>query len=172
MRSVASWFKRLLSSDSRRAQRLTSPLLVAYYWDGSTPISHEIQNISSTGFYLLTKERWYPGTILTMTLQRTSTAKGNPSVENHIAVLSKVVRRGKNGVGFSFVPLETEAEGMKNRPAGKKAIGKFVGQLRSDRGHAIIENIEAVLKTKLSRQKSSLAIPGDPWEERYEETEG
>jgi hypothetical protein len=165
MKSATNWFRRL--SDHRKAQRLKSPLLVAYYWNGAAPTSHEVQNISSTGFYLLTEERWHLGTIITMTLQRTSSAPVKSGEENHISVRSKVIRAGEDGVGFTFIPQEPEIDGLNSGPAGKKAINRFLDQLKSDRGHAIIENLEAVLKTRLSTRLGS-AIPGEP----YEETEG
>jgi hypothetical protein len=165
MKSATNWFRRL--SDHRKAQRLKSPLLVAYYWNGAAPTSHEVQNISSTGFYLLTEERWHLGTIITMTLQRTSSAPIKSGEENHISVRSKVIRAGEDGVGFTFIPQEPEIDGQNSAPAGRKAINRFLDQLKSDRGHAIIENLEAVLKTRLSTRSVS-AIPGEP----YEETEG
>jgi hypothetical protein len=169
MTSVTSWLKRLSSSEHRKAQRMKSPLLVAYYWDGSAPMSHEIQNISSTGFYLVTKERWLPGTMVTMTLQRTDMALGHPGTEAHIAVLSKVVRLDEDGVGFAFIPLEPQQGSLNSRPVGKKALIRFLDQLKLDRGRAMIGYIEAMLKTKLSGQNSGSAIP---WRESYEETEG
>jgi hypothetical protein len=169
MKSVTSWFKRMSSPEHRKAQRMKSPLLVAYYWDGSAPTSHPIQNISSTGFYLATKERWLPGTMVTMTLQRTDMAHGNSGKEPHISVLSKVVRLDEDGVGFSFIPLDSHPGDLKSKPVGKKTLIGFVEQVKLDRGHAIIGYIEAMLKTKLSGQNSGSAIP---WRERYEETEG
>ena len=169
MKSVTNWFKRLSSPEHRKAQRMKAPLLVAYYWDGATPTSHEIQNISSSGFYLVTKERWLPGTMVTMTLQRTDMAHENFGTEPHICVLSKVVRLDEDGVGFAFVPLEPHPGDLKSKPAGKKALSSFVEQVKLDRGNAIIRYIEAMLKTKLSGQNSGSAIP---WRERYEETEG
>jgi hypothetical protein len=165
MKSATNWFRRL--SDHRKAQRLKSPLLVAYYWNGAAPMSHEVQNISSTGFYLSTEERWHLGTIITMTLQRTSSAPVKSGEENHISVRSKVIRAGEDGVGFTFIPQEPEIDSPNGAPAGKKAINRFLDQLKSDRGHAIIENLEAVLKTRLSTRLGS-AIPGEP----YEETKG
>jgi hypothetical protein len=169
MKSVTSWFKRLSSSEHRKAQRMKSPLLVAFYWNGSAPASHEIQNISSTGFYLVTKERWLPGTMVTMTLQRTDISLGHPGTDPHIPVLSKVVRLDDDGVGFTFVPLEAHPGDLKSKPVDKKRLVSFLDQLKLDRGHAIIRHIEAMLKTKLSGQNSGSAIP---WRERYEETEG
>jgi hypothetical protein len=169
MKSVTSLFMRLSSTEHRKSQRMKSPLLVAYYWDGAAPTAHPIQNISSTGFYLVTKERWLPGTMVTMTLQRTDIALGHSGVEPHIAVLSKVVRLDEDGVGFAFIPLEAHPGDPKSKPVGKRALSRFLEQLKLDRGHAIIGHIEAMLKTKLSGQNLGSAIP---WRERYEETEG
>ena len=92
MKSVTNWlsFRRLSSTEHRKVQRMKAPLLVAFYWDGAAPTSHAIQDISSTGLYLVTKERWLPGTMVTMTLQRTDTALGGAGTEPHIPVLSKV----------------------------------------------------------------------------------
>jgi PilZ domain len=158
MKSVTNWFKRLSSSEHRKAQRMKSPLLVAYYWDGAVPASHPIQNISATGAYLSTKERWLPGTMVTMTLQRTDIALGHPGPEPHIAVLSKVVRLDEEGVGLAFVPLEAQSGGLKSLPVGKKVLVKFLEQLKLHQDHAIIGNIEAMLKTKSSGQKSGSVI--------------
>jgi PilZ domain len=169
MTSVTSWFKRLSFAEHRKAQRMKAPLLVAYYWDGSTPASHAIQNISSSGFYLVTKERWLPGTMVTMTLQRTDMALGHSGTETHISVLSKVVRLDEDGVGFAFIPLDAHPGDLKSKPVGKRELNRFVEQVKLDRGNAIIGYIEAMLKTKLSGKDSGSAIP---WRERYEETEG
>lgn len=86
--------------NQRRAIRYTSPGLVAYYWTGGAPYSHQVGNISATGLFLLTKERWAPGTLIQMTLQQQD---GRASKNNSICVLSEVVRWGDNGSGFNFV---------------------------------------------------------------------
>jgi PilZ domain len=169
MKSAANWLERLFSSERRKTHRMNSPLLVAYYWDGAAPTPHRIQDISSTGFYLITTERWPLGTIVTMTLQRTDIALGHSCTQTHIVVLSQVLRQDGDGVGFAFVPLESQEKGMRSRLAGKKALGRFLEQLNLDRGHAISGHVEAMLETKLSGQNSGSAIPR---RERYEETEG
>jgi hypothetical protein len=128
-------------------------------------MSHEIQNISSTGFYLLTEERWHLGTIITMTLQRTSPASEKSPEENHISVRSKVVRIGTDGVGFAFIPQEPETDLQTSGPAGKKAIIRFIDRLNSDRGHEVIKHVETVLKTKLAAGNPTSPIAGEPYEE-------
>ncbi len=87
--------------DRRRASRLPLPGLVAYFFTGGAPTPHKIGDISVTGFYLQTEERWMPGTIIRMTLQRLG-AKGQETGEN-ITVHSRVVRWGADGGGFEFV---------------------------------------------------------------------
>jgi len=140
MKWVLSWLKGLSSSDRRKAQRMRSPLLVAYYCDGAATVANEIHDISSTGLYLLTKERWHLGTMITMTLQRTD-IEHNSDAEHHIAVLSKVVRHGEDGIGFAFAPLGTNSAGhavAKSSLVGTKALGRFLEQLKSDQGCVII----------------------------------
>ena len=63
-------------------------------------------NISVSGFFLLTDERPYPGTLILMTLQKTGTNGEKPG--NSIAVYTKVIRWGSDGVGFRFVPVESK----------------------------------------------------------------
>jgi hypothetical protein len=66
-----NWFERWWSPDPRRAPRVPGNGLAAYYWNGALPAAHGIRDISSSGVYVVTEERWYPGTLVLMTLQRT-----------------------------------------------------------------------------------------------------
>jgi hypothetical protein len=87
--------------DRRQARRLPTPGLVAYYFTGGPPRAHKLGNISVTGFYMHTDERWMPGTVIRMTLQMID-AKGEHPAES-ITVHSRVVRWGPDGEGFEFV---------------------------------------------------------------------
>lgn len=92
--------------NERRATRFPTPGLVAFYWTGGAPHSYQVGDMSATGLFLLTKERWAPGTLIQMTLQKQD---GRPySAENSICVLSEVVRWGENGAGFNFVLTDYE----------------------------------------------------------------
>jgi hypothetical protein len=164
MKSVTSWLKKLSTFDHRKAQRLKSPLLVAYYWDGAAPMAHDIHDISSTGFYLLTKARWHPGTVVTITLQRTDIPDANTSSEGYISVMSKVIRMGEDGVGFAFVPSPGKdadrAEGRKRGFIGKKSLDRFVEKLKSDQGHVTIGISQMRWRGSSSEQSATPAIPG------------
>jgi len=62
-----SWFikfLRWLSTDRRSSKRHPLPGLVAYYWTGGAPQAFHIADISTHGLYLLTDERWFPGTMI------------------------------------------------------------------------------------------------------------
>jgi Flp pilus assembly protein TadG len=131
MKPVKSWLERLMSHDRRKAQRLEEPRLVAYYWDGSAPAAHGIRDISSAGFYLLTEQRWYVGTLITMTLQKTAGADAGS--EQSIAVQARVVWLGPDGVGLAFVLPEGQAahrpEGLLAHQADKKTLERFLRPL-------------------------------------------
>ena len=127
----ASWFikfLRWLSTDRRGSKRHPLPGLVAYYWTGGAPQAFHIADISTNGLYLLTDERWFPGTMILMTLQRTNTDGDDP--DDFISVLTKVIRWGTDGVGLSFVPSNTvdlnSGEPLPETGVGKKALHRFI----------------------------------------------
>jgi len=122
-----SWLERFWSPDPRRAPRDTSPRLAAYYWTGAAPEAHSIRDISSTGLYVVTEERWYPGTLVLMTLQRTD--DGEEITERSVAVLSRAVRWGEDGVGLQFI-LPKGQSPRRNDGVDKKTLEKFLLGLR------------------------------------------
>ena len=130
-RGIKAWLQNLLSSDRRRAKRLPLPGLVVYYWTGSTPRAYQVGDISLSGLYLLTEERWYPGTLVLMTLQRTD-AEGR-NLDDAIAVQSRVVRWGTDGLGLSFILPKTmtpDSDGdWPTNCADKKTLERFLNRL-------------------------------------------
>jgi hypothetical protein len=103
---MKNWFEELMSQHQRRAQRHLEPRLVAFYWDGNVPQPRYIRDVSNTGFYLVTDQRWYPGTLITMTLQRTE--KSDDGSKSSIAVRARVIRVGDDGVALAFVFPQAE----------------------------------------------------------------
>ena len=108
--SLGMRFKRWLNpvaptnSDRRKAYRRYVPGMVAHYYTGGAPKPHDVADISMTGIYLLTDDRWMPETMIQMTLQKPC-AKGER--KQSITVLAKIVRRGSDGVAAQFVTPET-----------------------------------------------------------------
>ena len=127
-----NWLQRWWSPDPRKAPRVRTPGLAAYYWNGEAPVAHGIRDISSSGLYVVTEERWYPGTLVLMTLQRNDL--GDEMAERSIAVQSRAVRWGPDGVGLQFL-LPDEQERRRGNPqildaAGRKEFERFLGQLK------------------------------------------
>jgi hypothetical protein len=119
-------------SDRRRSNRHPLPGLVAYHWTGGAPRAYRLGDISETGFYLLTEERPLPGTIILMTLQRTDS--DSESAGDSIAVHTKVVRWGVDGVGLLFVLPGTTSHGggetLSDNGADLKTLKSFLGRLK------------------------------------------
>jgi len=87
--------------DPRKMSRLPVAGLVAHFFTGGAPQPHEIRDMSLTGLYVVTTERWYPGTLIRMTLTRQDT--GQSISDRSITVQAKSVRWGNDGVGLEFV---------------------------------------------------------------------
>ena len=106
-----TWIERLVVGkipDPRTSQRESLPGLVAYFFTGGPPAPHAVRDISATGLFLVTQERWYRGTVVQMTL----TDRKSATFERSISLYAKAVRLGSDGVGFRFV-----LEGDRQRPS-------------------------------------------------------
>lgn len=132
MSPIWNWFKSPSIRDARKASRQKAPALVAYFWDGGVPVAHNVRNISHAGFYLLSDERWSIGTLVMMTLQRSGTKANQPHCS--IIVMSKVIRHGDDGVGFSFIPVEhsSTSNGPGSHAADRKTLDKFIQLVAAD----------------------------------------
>lgn len=111
-----NWLQRFLDpepEDPRKAPRHALPHIVAYFFTGGTPVPHSLRDISATGMYVLTKERWSPGTIMRTTL----TDRRDPSTDRSITVNAKVIRWGNDGVGLQFVLADE-----KSRRSSRNAV--------------------------------------------------
>ena len=144
MKSAKDWFNEMvLSKERRRAVRLKTPRLVAYYWDGAAPAPHTIRDISLTGFYLLTDARWYPGTLISMTLQ--TTYKSEDGARRYIAVRSIVVRVDVDGVGLAFAAQEFHASikepSVEGNLVDKKTLEGFLKWIEGSQGEGSMEHI-------------------------------
>jgi hypothetical protein len=135
MSSGKSWFERFFSTaqDNRRAERKPHPPLIAHYWTGAAPAGQGIQDISKTGLFLVTEQRWYLGTIVKIILQRTDAADEN--LEDSIAVMAKVVRADSNGVGLQFVVEKSSpprpGQSKLDAVADQKTLDEFLQRLQA-----------------------------------------
>jgi hypothetical protein len=98
-----NWFVKLLvgddNADPRGTARKAVSGLIAYYFTGGSPAETPVRDISPSGVFIVTNERWYLGTVVRMTL----TDRHNPALVRSITVNAKVVRYGSDGVGLEFI---------------------------------------------------------------------
>jgi len=128
------WLKNLFAPDRRRADRIPTRNLSAYFWNGDRPRPHEVGNISSTGMYLKTDERFYPGTVVKITLQ-----DNDPEFDRagqSIAVESIAVRVDEDGTGLKFIlPDSKDCEIPPNTlfdGADTKTLHRFLKRFEDD----------------------------------------
>ena len=106
-------FKRWLSgkekiepeSDLPRSPRTVEPEVLVHYWDGSAPGARQLRDISDSGAYIYTSERWYPGTIIRIVLQgqrKAAREDGTLVPVDSTCVSARVVRYGSDGVAVEF----------------------------------------------------------------------
>jgi hypothetical protein len=134
LEAVKHWFSED-RKERRRAERRSAATLAAYFWTGGAPAPHQIRDISHTGLYLVTEERWYPGTLVMMTLQ-TRDPK-DPTSFRTLEIQCRAVRWGEDGVGLQFVFLGAPG----GRGAGKKELDKFLESFSADLGEAYVKNV-------------------------------
>ena len=98
------WRKLLLRkpADPRKAPRIALPGLVAYFFTGNAPVPHPVRNLSTSGLFVITSERWYPGTVVRITL----TDERDPVLERSITVHASAIRATDDGVALRFVRRE------------------------------------------------------------------
>jgi hypothetical protein len=93
-----------------RSPRKIEPEVVVHYWDGSAPGGRQLRDLSQSGAYIYTSERWYPGTIIRIVLQgnrlqghrTTEQEDGTAAPAASTCVSARVVRHGSDGVAVEF----------------------------------------------------------------------
>jgi hypothetical protein len=132
MGGFSRWLESGDANMKRRATRSTEPSLMVYYWDGSAPQGHQIRDISASGAYIVTTERWYVGTIVRLILQGYKTAPqpdGSIVPSRSTSIPARVTRHGSDGLGVEFIF---------SSPEEKKTVQAFVAAMpRVDPGPAV-----------------------------------
>jgi Uncharacterized ACR, COG1430/PilZ domain len=131
-----NWLKRWFSDpserDKRKVRREPTPSLIAYFWTGGAPEVHAVRDVSSSGLYVVTEERWYPGTLIRITLTKTSGE--DLHVETSITVQARAVRWGNDGVGLEFVLNDSRNPSPEQTwsvdGADRKQLERFLDQCR------------------------------------------
>lgn len=99
---IGQFTARIGLSERRKDARVPPRNLTASYWMGLERKQVKIKDISYTGIYLITGDRWSPGESLLLTLHGNDRKHGDSMPQVRFA--AKVARMGHDGVGLTFVP--------------------------------------------------------------------
>jgi hypothetical protein len=97
-----NWLHWLLSPenpDKRMFPRENLPWVAAYFFNGGPPAPASVRNISLSGMFVVTTERWYLGTIIRFTL---ADWRAQPP-DRYVTINAEAVRWGDDGVGLRFL---------------------------------------------------------------------
>ena len=121
---IKRWFAELSEESLPDA---VAACVFAYYWEGAAPIPHRVRNLGVKGAEIVTADKWYPGTIIQLTLQcgGQTVGEGGTATQNALPVRSKVVANSPDGVRVEFLYLNQQE---------RAAAGKFLARLRTGSG--------------------------------------
>jgi len=104
VKSLKSWFEKAFPQQTvqqSRAERRPVPGLEAIHWTGSSPGLDIVRNISATGMYLVTRERWPQGEVNPVRLVYPELTDDSP--DRQVTLQTKAVRWGEDGMGLTFI---------------------------------------------------------------------
>jgi hypothetical protein len=130
-----NWLEKFVTPESDRAERRRVEQFAAYRWNGSALVQGMVRDISSSGLYLVTHERWEPNTVVALTLQREGPLDPDPA--RRVITQAKVIRCGPDGVGLSFLwakedPRSRQWDSLleclitQTRPANMESLARIV----------------------------------------------
>src|SRR5580700_7708170 len=101
MNQWKSWIQKLGHPEKPRAQRRIPSGLVASQTGNPASQPSIIKNISSSGLYLLTKERWPVDELIPLTIGMQDLPENR--ADERIRIQARVARHGEDGVGLGFI---------------------------------------------------------------------
>jgi Flp pilus assembly protein TadG len=84
--------------------------VVAYYLDGAAPAPHPVRNLSAYGANIITTGKWFPGTVIQLTLQYGAhvNGPGDKVGSPAVSVRTRVVSQDADNVRVVFVCLNKQ----------------------------------------------------------------
>jgi|GEM_PF-646224 len=140
--------------ERRSIIRLLSRELVVYTGNREKIERYEVRDVSPTGLYLYTEERWKPGDVVSLVLQRRDATEKDR--ERRVSIEVRVVRCDEGGVGLSWVwPEGVEFEPWKRvhtKRSDETDADYFLRELRLTRALGFLRQIclPAAEETKLA----------------------
>jgi hypothetical protein len=152
MNALTRLFSKPEPMDRRRAARHPGLGLVALTQAAAPSAPWRIKDISATGMYLLTPERWPSGMLVPFTVQRSGDSF--ESAPESIVIQASAVRSGEDGVGFCFaLPQGVDAAPwtglVEDLVQDAEPSGDFVAPFRIAQAIAFLRKICPSAETEL-----------------------
>ena len=173
MTSKSRWLERLLHADKERAERRPTEDFAAYRWDGTSVREEAVRDVSSTGVFVLTSERWPLGKTVWMTLQRRGTLELDTA--RRMTAQTRVTRPMADGAGCMFVseaePKERVWEELVEHAATVTGVHDINGYVKAMAAVAFLRQIcpdtalLQLMRERLSsmRLRRALEMLGSAW---------
>jgi hypothetical protein len=154
--------------ERRSIIRLLLQGLIAYTANGEKTKPHEVRDVSPTGLYLRTEERWKPGDVVSLVLQGKDATEEDH--ERRVRVQLKAVRCDEGGVGLSWLwPQGVEFQPWKRvhtKRSYETDADYFLRELRLARALGFLrqicppaaEEIRLALHQRLSNKRVASAV--------------
>lgn len=104
--AVKNWLTQTPDKERRISPRKRWPHLAAYDMESHSATPLSVRDISTTGLFLMTDERWPLGTRVRLSLQRTNGLDDASMIPTTVEL--RVSRWGADGVGLEFVTANAE----------------------------------------------------------------
>jgi hypothetical protein len=154
--------------ERRSIIRLLVQGLIAYNGNGEEKREYEVRDVSPTGLYLHTQERWRPGDVVSLVLQRKGSTEAQ--FERRVTVDLRAVRCDEDGVGFAWMwPDGVELDAWKRvhtKRSDETDADYFLRELRLTRAlgflqqicPATMEEMKLGLHKRLSNKRVASAV--------------
>lgn len=135
--------------ERRKQRRLPAEELDASYPVGSKQKRARVKDVSPSGAYFYTRDRWSPGTSIDVTLLRRLSMYNSP---DSVRLRMKIIRLGSDGVGAVFEPEHVGADIWVNLVLKSAKLGAefdLVRVLRATRALAFLRRVSPASESRV-----------------------
>jgi hypothetical protein len=98
------------TDERRRAKRVASPAVRAFYWTGGVSRPYQIRDISSGGLCIESAQEWYLGTIAHIVLETYQPEAPSPGATATLGLWARAIHTAGGGMGLEFIVMDRRDE--------------------------------------------------------------
>lgn len=137
--------------ENRLCARLVQQGMVVYERRDKSSAPMQVRDVSPGGFYVLTKNRWQPGSVISFTLERSGAREDE--YQSRVDVQGAVVRSDKDGVGLKWVLPNGVAfepwDRLNTKRSDESDLQYFIRELRLAKAQGFLQKISPLAKSEI-----------------------